>query len=142
MRLCTSERHERVPRRRETNDRQARKAFVPDRREYLIRAVKARRKKIRDMAIAYKGGRCEACSYDRCPDAFEFHHLDPAQKDFAISAKGYTRSWTRVKMELDKCRLLCANCHREAHAKLAASGGNAGMNSGLSQENPTRTILS
>ena len=40
---------------------------------------------------------------------------DP-EKDFGISYKGYTRSWEKVKEEADKCILLCANCHREAHA--------------------------
>lgn len=69
------------------------------------------------MAVTYKGGKCERCGYDRCIDALEFHHIDPVQKDFTISAKGYTRSWNKVKAELDKCIMLCANCHRELHAQ-------------------------
>ena len=107
-----------------------------DRREYLIKAVYARRKKVRQMAVSYKGGKCENCGYDRCIDALEFHHVDPTRKDFNISSKGYTRSWKKVKSELDKCRILCANCHRELHAKLAASIGNVRVKSGLSQGNP------
>ncbi|MBF0484561.1 MAG: hypothetical protein HQL25_07645 [Candidatus Omnitrophica bacterium] len=95
-----------------------------DRRDYLIKAVYARRKKVRLMAVEHKGFKCEKCGYDRCIDALEFHHIDPAQKDFNISSKGYTRSWDRVKLELDKCIMLCANCHRELHAKLAAFSGN------------------
>ncbi|MGE0269497.1 MAG: hypothetical protein AB7S78_13690 [Candidatus Omnitrophota bacterium] len=93
------------------------KRTYKDRREYLIKAVYARRKKIRAMAVTYKGGKCERCGYDRCIDALEFHHIDPVQKDFTISAKGYTRSWNKVKAELDKCIMLCANCHRELHAQ-------------------------
>jgi len=89
-----------------------------DRREYLIKAVQKRRKKIRQMAIDYKGGRCQLCGYNKCPEALEFHHLDSLDKDFGISDKGYTRSWKRIKKELDKCILLCANCHREVHAGL------------------------
>ena len=112
------------------------KRTYQDRKDYLIKAVYARRKKVRCMAVAYKGGRCEQCGYNRCVDALEFHHRDPAQKDFSISAKGYTRSWSKVKVELDKCSVLCANCHRELHAKLAASSRNAGVISGLSQETP------
>jgi len=46
----------------------------------------------------------------------EFHHLKTNEKDFGISQKGYTRSWVKVKKELDKCVMLCANCHREIHA--------------------------
>jgi 5-methylcytosine-specific restriction endonuclease McrA len=114
-----------------------------DRREYLIKAVYARRKKIRVMAVEYKGGRCEKCGYCKCIDALEFHHVDPTKKDFTISSKGYTRSWEKVKSELDKCMILCANCHRKLHAKLAAFGGNTEVISGLSQGNPSNgTILS
>lgn len=87
-----------------------------DRKQYLIKAVHKRRKKIRQMAVNYKGGRSERCGYDRCMDALEFHHHDPALKDFSISSKGYTRSWQKVKEELDKCLILCANCHRELHS--------------------------
>lgn len=89
-----------------------------DRRNYLIDAVRKRRKTIRDKALAYKGGRCQRCSYDRCAEALEFHHLTSAQKDFGISSKGYTRSWEKIRAELDKCVLLCANCHREVHSSL------------------------
>ena len=79
------------------------------------------------MAINYKSGKCEMCGYDRCIDALEFHHNDLSEKKFGISEKGYTRSWKTVMEELSKCMMICANCHRELHAKLAASGGNAGM---------------
>jgi 5-methylcytosine-specific restriction endonuclease McrA len=68
------------------------------------------------MAIAYKGGRCQVCGYDKYHGAFDLHHVDPRQKDFGIAAKGYTRSWEKVKTELDKCVLVCANCHREIGA--------------------------
>ncbi|MFA6350451.1 MAG: hypothetical protein WCY12_05975 [Candidatus Omnitrophota bacterium] len=97
-----------------------------DRRQYLIAAVRSRRKKIRLQAIEYKGGKCEKCGYVVCFDALEFHHINSSGKDFSISEKGYTRSWVRVKEELDKCMLLCANCHRELHASSAASMGNRG----------------
>ena len=82
-----------------------------DRAEYLKKAVQKRRKKIREMAIEYKGGKCAICKYNTCIQALEFHHIDSDDKDFGISAKGYTRSWDGVKKELDKCVLLCANCH-------------------------------
>ena len=86
-----------------------------DRAKYLIRAVSRRRKKIREMAIAYKDDRCEICGYKKCEEALEFHHRS-GKKDFGISRKGYTRSWQKVIKELDKCVLLCANCYREVHA--------------------------
>ncbi|MDD2689567.1 MAG: hypothetical protein PHT41_05420 [Candidatus Omnitrophica bacterium] len=98
-----------------------------DRKQYLIAAVYKRRKKIRQMAVEHKGGRCDVCGYNQCIDALEFHHNNSSHKDFSISEKGYTRSWSKVKEELDKCTLLCANCHREVHAQAsAASTGNRG----------------
>lgn len=92
-----------------------------DRREYLIKAVQKRRKAVREMAIKYKGAKCSRCGYDKCQEALEFHHLDSNGKDFGISDKGHTRSWNTIMKELDKCILLCANCHREIHSKLQLS---------------------
>ncbi|MFA6995247.1 MAG: hypothetical protein WC249_02430 [Patescibacteria group bacterium] len=86
-----------------------------DRAEYLKKAVDKRRKSTRQMAIKYKSDRCFVCGYNKCLKALEFHHREPGKKDFGISAKGYTRSWKVIRKELDKCVLLCANCHREVH---------------------------
>ena len=86
-----------------------------DRAEYLKIAVDKRRKKIRQLSLEYKGNKCSICGYNKCIQALEFHHFNAGEKDFGISAKGYTRSWNSIKMELDKCVLLCANCHREVH---------------------------
>ena len=91
------------------------KRTYKDRREYLIKAVQKRRRSIREKAINYKGGRCQICGYCKCNEALEFHHLESNGKEFGISDKGYTRSWKKIVLELDKCILLCANCHREVH---------------------------
>lgn len=85
-------------------------------RKCLVEAVQKRRDKIKLMAVAYKGGKCEKCGYNKCVDALDFHHIDPKQKEFSISRDGKTRAWVKVKAELDKCMLVCSNCHREIHA--------------------------
>jgi hypothetical protein len=72
------------------------------------------------MAIELGGGKCKLCGYHGCAEALEFHHLDNGGKDFSISDKGHSRSWARVKDEVTKCVLLCANCHREVHAGLSS----------------------
>ena len=77
--------------------------------------VTALRKRRKLEAVKYLGGKCVRCGYNRNVAALVFHHPDPSQKEFAISAKGLTRSWEKVKLELDKCILLCANCHAEVH---------------------------
>lgn len=92
------------------------KRTYKQRADYLKNAVSKRRKKLREVAIQYKGGKCVFCGYGKCIDALEFHHLDPKEKDFGISKNGMTRSWEKTKKEVDKCILICANCHRELHA--------------------------
>lgn len=66
------------------------------------------------LAIEYKGGKCIICGYNKCARALQFHHIDPNEKEFNISM---TTAFTleRNKAELDKCVLLCANCHSEIH---------------------------
>jgi 5-methylcytosine-specific restriction endonuclease McrA len=83
------------------------------RRKQLRESVKKRRKDIKEMSVAYKGSSCCVCGYSACIGALEFHHVFPEDKLFAISKKGATRSWNSVKEELDKCILVCSNCHRE-----------------------------
>jgi hypothetical protein len=81
---------------------------------------KARRHKIKDEAIEYKGGKCEICGYNHCKEALDFHHKDPTQKDPNIKG-ALTRlslSIEELKPELDKCILVCCRCHREIHVGL------------------------
>lgn len=75
------------------------------------------RRDVKSEAVAYLGGRCSRCGYDKCLGALHFHHVDPSTKtrkisDFARTSKS---SWDERKEELDKCILLCANCHAEEH---------------------------
>ncbi len=71
------------------------------------------RRNLKKKAVEYKGGECEICGYKRCVGALVFHHF--GGKDFGIAAAGRTVSWELVKQEIDKCLLLCANCHAEVH---------------------------
>ena len=74
--------------------------------------------KVHRRKVNYKGGKCEICGYDKYLGALDFHHLDPAQKDFAISNSNIYKNLDKLKKELDKCILVCANCHREIHGGL------------------------
>lgn len=89
-----------------------------ERRRRNVVYVQNRRRKIKEMSVEYKGGKCEKCGYNKCNRALEFHHLNPTDKKFSISHKGYTRSWSKVKKELDKCIMVCANCHAEIHNEI------------------------
>lgn len=70
-------------------------------------------------AINYKGGKCLDCGYNKYKEPLQFHHRDPTEKDFEISLRIVSlRSFERLKYELDKCDLLCANCHIKRHSKI------------------------
>jgi len=74
--------------------------------------------RFKEQCVAYKGGKCERCGYDKYIGSLEFHHKDPTEKDFSVAHARLTSFSERVKRELDKCELLCSNCHREVHALL------------------------
>lgn len=76
-----------------------------------------RRRWVRKLqCIEYLGGKCVDCGYNKCPQALDFHHIDPHLKSFTVSGK-CSLSWENLKLELSKCILLCACCHRERHWK-------------------------
>lgn len=76
-------------------------------------ATHKRRKDMKETLVREHGGKCQICGYDKYIGALDFHHLDPEEKEFALSHKGSTRSLKRMREEASKCLLVCANCHRE-----------------------------
>ena len=78
------------------------------------------RNKIR--AINYLGGAC-GCGENH-PSALQFHHRDPSTKSFGITTKELSSPkkmpWdTVIISELNKCELLCSNCHFKHHSTLS-----------------------
>lgn len=88
----------------------------PKRQIKPVRNTSEYRVNIKQRLVDYKGGKCQICGYNRCINALEFHHVNPEEKDFTIS--GGTKSFDTLKPEIDKCILVCSNCHREIHAGL------------------------
>ena len=78
-----------------------------------------RRHDILERAVTYLGGRCMICGYDTCIEAFDFHHIDPEEKDFNVSE--HVTSFEAIRAEVEECELLCSNHHREVHAGLHPS---------------------
>lgn len=72
----------------------------------------------KQKCVEYKGGKCERCGYNNSNYAIDFHHRDPNEKDFGIGYQRRTKFDDKIKEELDKCMILCSNCHREKHAGL------------------------
>ena len=71
--------------------------------------------------IKYKGGKCERCGYNKSIKALQFHHRKPREKKFQISNR-LLNSLKVLKPEVDKCDLLCANCHVELHEEEFKNG--------------------
>lgn len=76
-----------------------------------------RRIKNKIKAIEYKGATCNDCkkTYPELDyPVWDFHHKNPFEKEFHWKAmKDFP--WEKIATELDKCILLCANCHRMRH---------------------------
>jgi hypothetical protein len=68
----------------------------------------------KEQCVQYKGGECQRCHNVNEPYLLDFHHMDMTLKELNIS-KLIGRTFQRLKTELDKCILLCGNCHREVH---------------------------
>jgi hypothetical protein len=80
--------------------------------------VAERRRQIKRILVEEAGGCCAGCGYDRSLGALQFHHLDPAEKSFGISSRGFSHGIDRAREEARKCVLLCGNCHAEVEAGL------------------------
>lgn len=70
--------------------------------------------------VKYKGGECERCKLkleDTHYSVFDFHHINSEEKDPNFGKIKFQK-WEVIKEEIDKCQLLCSNCHRITHAEL------------------------
>lgn len=65
------------------------------------------------ICVNFLGGKCTRCGIDDI-HSLEFHHINPVDKDSAISDL-MTYSWNNLQIELKKCILLCSNCHGREH---------------------------
>lgn len=72
--------------------------------------------KAKDLVLSRKKCGCSICGYSKCMAALEFHHVNPSEKSFAISKAHSGYSLEEILKELEKCILVCANCHAEIHA--------------------------
>lgn len=87
----------------------------------------------KERVIVVMGGKCQLCGYEKCAKALELHHIDPAQKDRVISGNLLNNSWDKLCNELQKCVLVCANCHREIHSGLYEGELKSSFNEGVAK---------
>ncbi len=86
-----------------------------DRVRWKKNAIDNRRKRkilFKDFKSNLKCNRCP----ESHPATLQFHHRDPKEKEFSVST-ALSRGWglDRIKNEIEKCEVLCANCHSKHH---------------------------
>lgn len=101
-----------------------------DPKQYKAEYLKRHKKELKEKQIKYikkkkgiliqeKGGECLKCGlkYDgENGSLFQFHHRDPSQKKFAVGLNVMWKSWELLREEVEKCDLLCSNCHFLHHS--------------------------
>lgn len=80
------------------------------------------RRRLKALLVEEAGGRCFDCGVEGPPYIFDFDHREPGEKAFAVSQTGATVSLKRVREEIEKCDLVCANCHRHRTHRQRCSG--------------------
>jgi len=100
-----------------------------------VEKVKRRHRKVKRLLVEYAGGKCIRCGYSKSLNALQFHHRDARTKSFGIAQKMYSTKLELLKVEVDKCDLICANCHFEVHEvedirKNSTAQGNGSNSSG------------
>lgn len=97
-----------------------------DRRRYLVQKALKRKKEIRDWFKSYKKTlSCSVCGENH-PACLDFHHKDNDGRSNWLSLAA-SRGWSkkRILKEIDKCSVLCANCHRKLHSDVAEGQGSS-----------------
>ena len=77
-----------------------------------------RQREFKRKCVEYKGGKCVVCGYNKYLGSLDFHHIDPSKKDFNLSharQTSFIKNQDAIQKELDKCILVCKNCHCEIH---------------------------
>lgn len=95
-----------------------RKYFEENRRLFYNRSTIGKRKLTEtngEYVASVKISGCSICGYNKCRTALDFHHLDPSVKEKSIAAMVHSSSLSKLQKEIEKCILLCSNCHHEVH---------------------------
>lgn len=80
---------------------------------YMRAKYKAKKEEIQDLKIGLK---CAKCGYNKCGAALEFHHVNPEEKSNTVARMTSNNyELDKVYKEIEKCVVLCSNCHHEFH---------------------------
>lgn len=81
---------------------------------YHSQTLRGLKRKIKFINLL--GGKCSSCGYKDNISALDFHHKNPRNKSFSLDLRQLSNTKeSTLLLELNKCEILCANCHREKH---------------------------
>lgn len=90
------------------------RAYRASNKEKILDRTRNKRRQRLELGIKLLGGKCVRCNGQFDPCQYDFHHLNPDDKDFTIG-ENVLVSEEKFINEVKKCILLCANCHRLEH---------------------------
>ena len=94
-----------------------RKKHYKENKQKYIDKAKVFTKSMSEWFIEYKKNlKCKLCGEDRYW-VLDFHHIDPKEKDLEVSILIRKGNKNKILKEIEKCNVLCANCHRDLHFK-------------------------
>jgi hypothetical protein len=96
--------------------KEIRKVSYESNKESTLRRIKKNKKRNKEWYREYKKTlKCCECGENH-PACLDFHHMDPTKKEIEISSFiNNTYSINTIMEEIEKCMVLCANCHRKLH---------------------------
>lgn len=91
-----------------------RQHYLRNRQKYIDKAAR-HRERLREWFHEFKTQlKCEQCKESH-PACLQFHHSSPEDKEIAVSCAVHRWSRKRLLHEIEKCTILCANCHAKLH---------------------------
>ena len=90
------------------------KAWYAAHRSERVSQIRAHQQRLKHKIRDIKASGCSICGYTKCIESIEFHHAD-ANKEGCISSLVKDGCTKKVLIEIAKCKVVCANCHRELH---------------------------
>ena len=92
----------------------SRKNYEANTEEIKKRTSDKKKEERKKWGIFKRTLKCAKCGFSH-PAALDFHHVDPSEKERAVSYFQKNGQFAKAMKEIEKCIVLCANCHRIHH---------------------------
>lgn len=94
-------------------NREARLRHYYANKDQYLQRNREKRERLREWVSEYKARPCADCGVQYPPYVMDFDHLDPTTKKDVVGRIIMMGSWKQLLAEVEKCDVVCANCHRE-----------------------------